>query len=56
MEALCFHKQQHEALGSQVKQVTRENKEKENILKYLKLVNMKNAFLLKFKKFRQKTS
>jgi hypothetical protein len=46
MEALCFHNQQHEALGNQVKALTKEKKEKENVLKYLKLVNLKTASLL----------
>jgi hypothetical protein len=56
IEALFFHKQQHEALGSQVKPLTKEKKEKENVLTYLKLVNLKNASLLQFKELRKKTT
>jgi hypothetical protein len=43
-EALFFHKQQQEALGSQVKALTKENKEKENVLIDLELVNL-NMYL-----------
>jgi hypothetical protein len=39
-----------------VKALTKEKKEKENVLTYLKLVNLKNAFLLQFKELRRKTT
>jgi hypothetical protein len=52
---LFLHKHQQEALGSQVKTLIEEKKKKENVLKNLKLVNMKNAFLLQFKKLERKT-
>ncbi len=45
-KALFLRKQQHEALGSQLKTLTKENKEKENVMTYLELVNMKNVSLL----------
>ncbi len=54
IERLFLHKQQHEALGGQVKALTKEKKEKENVLTYLKLVNLKNASLLQFKELRRK--
>ncbi len=54
-KALFLHKHQQEALGSQVKTLIEEKKKKENVLKNLKLVNMKNAFLLQFKKLERKT-
>jgi hypothetical protein len=39
--------QQHkEALGSQMKTLIKENKEKENVLTYLELVNQKYIILL----------
>ncbi len=37
MEALCFHKQQHEALGSQMKALTKEKKEKEKCSKIFEI-------------------
>ncbi len=45
-KALFLHEQQQEALGNQVKALTKEKKEKQNVLKDLELVNMKNASLL----------
>ncbi len=45
IEALFLHKQQ-KALGNQVKALTKEKKEKENVLIDLKLMNLNNVFLL----------
>ncbi len=45
-KALLLYKQQHEALGSQVKALIKEKKEKYNVLTNLELVNLKNASLL----------
>ncbi len=45
-KALFLHKKQHEALDSQVKALTKENKEKDNVLIDLGLINLKNVFLL----------
>jgi hypothetical protein len=53
---LFFHKHQQEALGSRVKALIEEKKEKENVMKNLKLVNMKNAFWLQSKKLERKTT
>ncbi len=55
IEALFLRKQQHEALGNHVKTLTKENKEKENVLTYLVLVNLKNVSLLQFEEFRRNT-
>ncbi len=55
-KALFIHKQQHEALGSQMKTLIKKNKEKENVLTYLELVNMKNVFLLQFEELRRNTT
>ncbi len=53
---MFFHKQQHEALGSQVKALAKEKKEKDNVLIDFELVNLKNVSLLSFKEFRRKTT
>ncbi len=53
-ESRQMHKKQREALGSQVKALTKEKKEKEDILTNLELVNMKNVSLLQFKELRRK--
>ncbi len=45
-KSLFFRKQQHEVLGSHVKTLTKEKKEKENVMKNLELVNLKNVSLL----------
>jgi len=37
-----------------VKTLTKENKEKENVLTYLELVNLKNVSLLQFEELRRK--
>ncbi len=39
-----------------MKTLTKEKKEKENVLTYLELINLKNVFLLKFEKIKRKTS
>ncbi len=52
---MIFHKQQHEALGSQMKTLTKEKKEKENFLIELELMNLNNVILLNSKKFKRKT-
>jgi cell division protein FtsX len=39
-----------------VKAQTKEKKEKENVLKNLELVNLKNVFLQQFKELRRKTT
>jgi len=39
-----------------VKALIKEKKEKDNVLTYLELVNLKNVFLLQFKELRRKTT
>jgi hypothetical protein len=53
---LFFHKQQQKVLGSQVKALTKEKKEKEkeNVLIDLEWMNMKKTSLLQSKEFRKK--
>ncbi len=46
IEALFIHGKQQEALDSQVKVLTKENKEKENVLIDLELINLMNVSLL----------
>ncbi len=46
IEALFLHKKQHEVLDNQVKALTKEKKEKENVLTNLKLIKLKNVYLL----------
>ncbi len=55
-KALFFHKQQKEALGSQMKALIKEKKEKENVLTNLELVNLKNVFLFQSKELKRKTT
>jgi hypothetical protein len=43
IETLFLHKQQKKALGSQVKTLTKENKENVNVLIDLELVSVKNV-------------
>ncbi len=45
-KALFFHKKQQEDLDIQVKALIKEKKEKENVLTYLELVNLKNVYEL----------
>ncbi len=45
-ETLFHYKEQQEALGSQVEALTKEKKEKENVLTDSKLVNLKSVFYL----------
>jgi hypothetical protein len=44
--ALFLHRKQHQALDSHVKALTKEKKEKENVLTYFKLMKLKNVSLL----------
>ncbi len=39
-----------------MKALTKEKKEKENALKNLELINLKNVFLLQFEKIKRKTN
>ncbi len=52
---MFLHKKQHEVLDSQVKALTKEKKEKVNVLTYLELINPKNVSLLQFDELRRKT-
>jgi hypothetical protein len=54
IEALFIHKQQKNVLSSQVKALTKEKKEKENVLIDLELMNMKNACLLQSEELKRK--
>ncbi len=54
-ETLFLHKK-HEALDSQVKALIKGKKEKENVLTYLELINLKNVFLLQFEELKRKTT
>jgi hypothetical protein len=45
IKALFLHKQLEGALGSQVKTLTKEKKEKKSVLTNLELVNLKNVLL-----------
>jgi hypothetical protein len=52
-----FHyKQQHEALGSWAEALLKEKKEKENVLTYLELMNVKNVCLFNFKELKRRTT
>jgi hypothetical protein len=42
-------------MDSQVKALTKEKKEKENVLTDLELINLKNVSLLQFEEFKRKT-
>jgi hypothetical protein len=53
---LFLHKQQQKALSSQVKALTKEKKEKDNVLTNLELVNMKNASMLQSEELKRKTT
>ncbi len=55
-KALFLHKQQQKALSSQVKALTKEKKEKDNVLTNLELVNMKNASMLQSEELKRKTT
>jgi hypothetical protein len=52
---LFHYKQQHEALGSRVEALTKEKKEKDNVLIDLELVNLKSAFLLNYEELIKRT-
>ncbi len=49
-KTLFIYKQQKEALSSQVEALTKEKKEKENVLIDLELINLKNASMLNYEK------
>jgi hypothetical protein len=53
-EALFLHEKQHEALDNHVKALTKENKEKENVLTNFELINLKKIFLLQSKELKRK--
>jgi hypothetical protein len=53
---MFFHKKQHEALDNWVKALTKQKKEKENVLTNLELINLKNVFLLQSEELRIKTT
>jgi hypothetical protein len=55
-KAMFLHKKKHEALDSWVKALTKQKKEKENVLTNLKLINLKNVFLLQSEELRTKTT
>ncbi len=55
IEALFFHNKQQEALDNQVKALAKKNKDKENVLTYLELINLQNVSLLQFKELGRKT-
>jgi len=50
-----YHKKQHEVLVSQLKTLTKEKKEKDNVLIDLEFVNLKNVFLFQSEELRKKT-
>ncbi len=52
-KTLFHYRQQQEALGSQVEALTKEKKEKENVLINSKLVNLKSASLLNYEEIRK---
>ncbi len=54
VETMLHYKQQQEALGSQVEALTKENKEKDNVLTDLELVNLKNDSMLNFEKLKKR--
>jgi hypothetical protein len=51
---LFLHEKQHEALDNHVKALTKENKEKENVLTNFELINLKKIFLLQSKELKRK--
>ncbi len=54
-ETLFTYKQQKEALGSQVEALTQE-KEKENVLIDMELINLKNVSMLNYEEIKRRTS
>jgi len=52
---LFLHKKQLEALDSQAKALTKKKKEKDNVLKDLELINLKNVSLLQSEELRRVT-
>jgi hypothetical protein len=55
VDTLFHYRQQHEALGSLVEPLSKE-KEKDNVLIDLELVNLKSASLLDFEKLKRRTT
>lgn len=55
IKTLFNYKQQQEALNSHVKALTEEKKEKENVLIYLELINLKSDSLLNYEEIRRTT-
>ncbi len=55
IEILLNYKQQQDALNSSVEALTKEKKEKENLLIYLELINLKNVFLLNYEEIKRTT-
>jgi hypothetical protein len=55
IKTLFLPKKYQEAFNSQVKALTKEKKEKENVLINLELIIMKNVSLLKYEEFKRKT-
>jgi hypothetical protein len=45
-KGIVLHKKQHENFDSKVKALTKEKKEKENVLTNLELINLQNVSLL----------
>ncbi len=54
IEALFLHKKQQDVLDDQVKALTKEKKEKENVLTNLELKNLENVSLLQFEELKRK--
>ncbi len=54
-ETLFNYKQQKEALSSQVEALTKEKKDKENVLIDLDLINLKSVYLFNFKEIKRIT-
>ncbi len=52
---MFLHKKQLEALDSQAKALTKKKKEKDNVLKDLELINLKNVSLLQSEELRRMT-
>ncbi len=51
---MLLHKKQHEVLDSQVKALTEEKKEKENVLTDLELINLKSVSLCSLKNLEER--
>jgi hypothetical protein len=53
---LFHYKQQQEALSSQVETLTKDKKEKENVLTNLELINLKSVFLFNSEELQRRTT